>query len=37
MQVETVGGPIDSAQLGVTLMHEHIFILTTEVLENYPE
>lgn len=37
MQVQTARGPIDTAQLGVTLMHEHVFILTTEVLQNYPE
>ncbi len=33
----TVRGPIDSAQLGVTLMHEHIFVLSTEIMLNYPE
>jgi phosphotriesterase-related protein len=37
MQIETVRGPIETAHLGVTLMHEHIFVLTTEVLQNYPE
>src|ERR1017187_2223482 len=35
--VNTVRGPIDSAQLGVTLMHEHIFVLSTEIMLNYPE
>ncbi|HET8890549.1 MAG TPA: phosphotriesterase-related protein [Candidatus Angelobacter sp.] len=35
--VQTVRGPIDSTQLGTTLMHEHIFVLDTEVLQNYPE
>ncbi len=35
--VETVRGPIDSQQLGVTLMHEHIFVLSTEIMLNYPE
>jgi len=35
--VNTVRGPIDSAQLGVTLMHEHVFVLSTEVMQNYPE
>jgi phosphotriesterase-related protein len=30
-------GPVDSAQLGVTLMHEHIFVLNPEILMNYPE
>jgi phosphotriesterase-related protein len=36
-QIETIRGPIDSAQLGTTLMHEHVFILDTEISENYPE
>jgi phosphotriesterase-related protein len=34
--VQTVRGPIDTARLGVTLMHEHVFVLSTEILENYP-
>ena len=34
--INTVRGPIDSAQLGVTLMHEHIFVLSTEIMLNYP-
>jgi phosphotriesterase-related protein len=33
----TVSGPIDSSDLGVTLMHEHIFVLSTEIMQNYPE
>lgn len=33
--VETVRGPVDVAHLGMTLMHEHVFVLTTEILENY--
>jgi len=36
-KIQTVRGPIDSAQLGVTLMHEHVFVLDTEILQNYPE
>src|SRR5712691_512661 len=36
-QVQTVRGPIDSNQLGPTLMHEHVFVLDTEILQNYPE
>src|SRR5689334_23612892 len=36
-QIQTVRGPIDSSQLGVTLMHEHVFVLDTEILQNYPE
>ena len=35
--VNTARGAIDNADLGVTLMHEHVFIMTTEILENYPE
>lgn len=35
--IQTVRGSIDSAQLGVTLMHEHVFVLDTEILQNYPE
>ena len=36
-QIQTVRGPIDSAQLGTTLMHEHVFLLDKEISENYPE
>ena len=36
-QVQSVRGPIDSAQLGTTLMHEHVFVLDAEILQNYPE
>jgi phosphotriesterase-related protein len=36
-EVQTVRGPIDSTQLGTTLMHEHFFVLDTEILQNYPE
>src|SRR6266568_3208254 len=36
-QIQTVRGPIDSAQLGTTLMHEHLFVLDQEISENYPE
>ena len=36
-QVNTVRGPIDTARLGVTLMHEHVFVLSTEIMQNYPE
>jgi phosphotriesterase-related protein len=35
--VNTVRAKIDSAQLGVTLMHEHVFVLSTEVMQNFPE
>jgi len=33
--VETVRGPVDTADLGPTLMHEHVFVLSTEHLQNY--
>jgi phosphotriesterase-related protein len=36
-QVNTARGPIDTSGLGVTLMHEHVFIMTTEVMQNYPQ
>lgn len=36
-QVSTVRGAVGTDQLGVTLMHEHVFVLTTEILQNYPE
>lgn len=34
--VETVKGPIEASELGVTLMHEHVFVRSTEVQENWP-
>ena len=36
-ELSTARGTIDTADLGVTLMHEHVFIMTTEIAENYPE
>ncbi|WP_344835761.1 phosphotriesterase-related protein [Actinocorallia longicatena] len=33
--VESVRGPIDAAALGVTLMHEHVFAVSTEHIQNY--
>jgi phosphotriesterase-related protein len=36
-QIATVRGPIDTDQLGVTLMHEHVFVLSAEIMQNYPE
>jgi len=33
--VETVRGPLDVEELGTTLMHEHIFILQPEALQNW--
>ena len=35
--VQTARGPVDSARLGVTLMHEHVFVLDTEINQNFPE
>jgi len=36
-QVQTVRGAIDTSTLGPTLMHEHVFVLDTEIQQNYPE
>jgi phosphotriesterase-related protein len=36
-QVETVRGPIDTSELGRTYMHEHVFVLTPDVQQNYPD
>ncbi|TDD47837.1 phosphotriesterase [Nonomuraea terrae] len=33
--VETVRGPVDVDELGQTLMHEHVFVVATEHLDNY--
>jgi phosphotriesterase-related protein len=33
--VETVRGAVDVADLGPTLMHEHIFVMSNEALQNY--
>ena len=35
--VQTVTGPVDTAELGQMLMHEHVFVLTPDVQQNYPE
>lgn len=35
--VQTVRGPVDVDDLGRTYMHEHIFVLTPDVQQNYPE
>ena len=35
--VETVRGPVELSRLGTTLMHEHVFVLDPELLQNYPE
>ncbi len=34
-QVQTVRGPVETSELGRTLMHEHVFVLSTEIVENY--
>ena len=34
--VETVRGPVDTGDLGRTYMHEHVFVLTPDVQQNYP-
>ena len=33
--VETVRGPVDLVELGPALMHEHVFVLDPEALQNY--
>ena len=34
--IETVGGPVDERDLGITLMHEHLCILTDGVTTAFP-
>lgn len=34
-EVQTVRGPIDVDAMGTTLMHEHVFVLTPDVMQNY--
>lgn len=36
-EVQTVRGPVAVAELGRTLMHEHVFVLTTDVQRNFPD
>jgi phosphotriesterase-related protein len=33
--VETIKGPVEVGDLGPTLMHEHVFVLSTEHVHNY--
>lgn len=33
--VETVRGPVELSDLGRTLMHEHVFVMSTEHMQNY--
>ena len=35
-EVQTVRGPVDTASLGRVLMHEHVFVLSEEIRQNYP-
>ena len=35
--VPTVRGRVDTSQLGATLMREHFFVLTPEIMLTYPE
>lgn len=35
--VQTAKGPIETSALGVTLMHEHVFVLSPEIHQNDPE
>jgi len=35
--VQTVLGPVAAAGLGRVLMHEHVFVLTADVQQNYPD
>jgi len=36
-EVQTVRGGVESGALGRTLMHEHVFVLTSDMQNNYPE
>src|SRR5262245_35675133 len=35
--VNTVRASTDTNKLGGTLMHEHVFVLSTEIMQNFPE
>src|SRR5579872_5787258 len=35
--VQAVRGPVEVSDLGPTLMHEHIFVLSPEIMQNFPE
>lgn len=35
VEVQTVTGPVEAGDLGVTLMHEHVFVLSPELMTNY--
>jgi len=35
--VQTALGPVEAAKLGRVLMHEHVFVMTADVQQNYPD
>jgi phosphotriesterase-related protein len=35
--IETARGPVDSGALGRVLMHEHVFVISTEIQQNFPQ
>ena len=35
--VQTALGPVEAARLGRVLMHEHVFVMTADVQQNYPD
>src|SRR6516164_10358842 len=35
--IETVRGAVDTGDLGRVLMHEHVFVITPEIQDNYPD
>jgi predicted metal-dependent phosphotriesterase family hydrolase len=35
--VQTALGPVEAANLGRVLMHEHVFVMTADVQQNYPD
>lgn len=36
-EIQTVRGPLSTSDLGTTLMHEHVFVLDAELVQNYPD
>jgi phosphotriesterase-related protein len=35
--IQTARGAKDTNDLGRVLMHEHVFVLSPEIMQNYPE
>lgn len=35
--VSTARGPVAASELGTTLIHEHVFVMSTELSQNYPD